>query len=309
MSLRIARAGLQTTVQAGARRGVRHLGVPSGGAADPVSLALANRLVGNAWDAPALELTLTGAAVAARTPISVALAGAPCEARVDGQPVPMHRTLPLRPGAVLDVGPARRGVRTYLAVTGGLVGTEAFGSVSTYLPGGFGGHEGRALREGDEVSVRAAGTPPVAETPPALRLPFAGGWTLRAVPGPEHAPAHDALFGPGWRASRAADRTGVRLGGPALPASGDAGMDSVATLVGTVQAPPGGAPILLGVEGGTTGGYPRAAQVVRADRHLIGQVRPGDAVRLLRWEATDADAVLEEKRALLRAWVGDQFAL
>ena len=86
-------------------------------------------------------------------------------------------------------------------------------------------------------------------------------------------------------------------------------MDSAAVFPGTVQLPPGGAPIVLGVDAGTTGGYPRVAQVIRADRHLIGQLRPGAPVRLLRWRAKDADAVLVRKTGLLGTWVDETFRL
>ena len=311
-ALRVVRAGLQTTVQAGARRGSRHLGVPACGAFDPVSLALANRLVGNPPAAPGLETTMTGAAFAALRPVRVAVVGAPCRLTVNGTEAAAHETFTLSQGDVLDIGRAGSGCRTYLAVAGGIGADEAFGSVSTYLPGGFGGVGGRALREGDELSA-PGGTDDeaAASTPARFRLPFTGAWTLRAVPGPEADAlppgALDALFGEGWRASRDASRMGVRLRGPSLAAPGDARMDSVAVLPGTVQLPPGGAPIILGVDGGTTGGYPRVAQVIRADRHLIGQVAPSESVRLLRWGAEDAGAVLGAKLALLRGYVGTDF--
>lgn len=326
--LEVLSPGLQTTIQAGPRRGLRHLGVPTCGAADLVSLALANRLVENPPDAPALEVPLTGARFYALNQVRIALAGAPCTLTTyhrDHADRPDHtEAYPpeeaghglfcVNEGSFIEIGPALAGYRTYLAVDGGLAGEEAFGSVSTYLPAGFGGLAGRALREGDVLSRIGEGHCPASNrTPAALRAPFTRSWTLRATIGPEAdalgADGIAALFGEGWCASRAADRTGVRLNGPALPASGDAAMDSVATLPGTIQLPPGGAPIILGVDGGTTGGYPRAAQIIRADRHLIGQLRPGDPVRLLRWEVADAAKVLRAKEAMLQAWVGEAFRL
>ena len=313
-SLAILDGGLQTTIQAGPRRGLRHLGVPSCGAADPVSLALANRLVGNSWDAPGLEVTLTGAAFRALTDLTIAVAGAPCEVVTDEATRVHHEAFTLRPGALLRLGSATAGCRTYLALAGGVAAEALLGSVSTYLPAGLGGLEGRALREGDVLSVEDS-APPAGQiaTPDALRQPFGRTWTLRAVLGPESDALNDAgsvvLFGEDWRADPASNRMGVRLKGPALSPSGGGRMDSAAALPGTVQLPPGGAPIILGVDGGTTGGYPRVAQVIRADRHLIGQIRPGAPVRLLRWSAEDADAVLAEKTMLLRRWVGDKFRL
>ena len=312
-ALRVLAGGAQATVQAGPRRGLRHLGVPTCGAADPVSLALANRLVGNAAHAPGIEATYGGVRLAALRGLSVGIVGASCGVSVQGadgteRPGVLHRTLRLRAGETLALSPARHGSRTYIAVAGGLDADAAFGSASTYLPAGFGGHEGRALRAGDVLRAHPGPEPETVETPRRLRAHFGGAWTLRATTGPEYAEGHGALFAEGWRAG-ACDRMGLRLDGAPLPASGSAVMDSVAVLPGTVQAPPGGAPIILGVDGGTTGGYPRAAQVIRADRHLIGQARPGDGLRLLRWRAEDADAVLADKLALLRGWVGAGFTL
>ena len=313
-ALEVLDGGLQTTIQAGPRRGLRHLGVPACGAADPVSLALANRLVGNAWDAAGLEVTLTGATFRARTDLDVAIVGGLCDVAVDGAPRPHHEAFVLHDGAILRIGPARAGCRTYLAVAGGLAAKAVLGSVSTYLPAELGGLEGRSLREGDLLHAENASADLAAcATPGPLRQPFGETWTLRAVPGPEADVLGEAdtgaLYGEGWRADPASNRMGVRLKGPALSPRGGGRMDSAAALPGTVQVPPGGAPIILGVDGGTTGGYPRAAQVIRADRHLIGQVRPGARVRLLRWTAEDADAVLTKKTALLRGGVGDGLAL
>lgn len=322
--IEIIDAGLQTTVQAGPRIGLRHVGVPASGAADPLSLALANRLVENAPDAPALEVTLTGLTLRALAPVRLGVTGAPCTVSFpdSGDSLPpaegQHRTLFVGAGETVTLGPAIAGCRSYVAIGGGISATPVFGSASTYLPARLGGIEGRALRGGDGLHRARDCTISVPHrTPERLCPPFGRGWTLRAVKGPEadwlSASDLASLFGEGWRASRAADRVGIRLDGTALchaqlPGKRDQ-MDSVPTLPGTVQVPGGGAPIVLGVDGGTTGGYPRVAQIIRADRHLIGQLRPGDPVRLLLWEAEDADAVLAEKTALLRAWVGDAFRL
>ncbi|MBB4658567.1 biotin-dependent carboxyltransferase family protein [Parvularcula dongshanensis] len=315
-ALTVLDPGLQTTVQAGPRRAARHLGVPASGAADPVSLALANRLVGNPWDAAAIELTLTGGSFRAERTLTVGIAGAPCTVQVDGRSFGLHRGFRLERGSKLALGPASAGCRTYLAAEGGIDVPAVLGSASTYLPAGLGGLEGRSLRSGDRLPAGSASGVEVVSTPDALRPPWDRNWTLRACLGPGGELLTEAgralLFGGGWRAGRAADRTGVRLersdgGTLALPSVGS--LPSAPVFPGTLQCPEGGAPILLGPDSGTTGGYPRIAQVIRADRHLFGQIRPGDAVRLLLWTPDDARAVLEEKATLLSSWIGKDFQL
>ncbi|WP_036767425.1 biotin-dependent carboxyltransferase family protein [Parvularcula oceani] len=311
--IEILSPGLQTSVQAEPRAGLRHQGLASGGPADPLSHALANALVGNPPGAPALEATLSGMALRFLADTAFALAGAPCEARLGETAVPDHETLQAQAGQVLTLSPPRLGCRTYLAIAGGLEGQTAFGSRSTDLRAGFGGHEGRALKEGDRLATGPAAPLEARVTPEALRQPFLHRWTLRATLGPEwdrlSPESQGALFASGWTAGRDSDRTGVRLDGDTVTLAEDAEMDSAATLPGTVQCPGGGAPILLLPDCGTTGGYPRAARVIRADRHLLGQIRPGDDVRLLEWSEEDAVRVLDEKTALLRGWLGTGFAL
>ena len=311
--LEVLDAGLQTTIQAGPRRGLRHVGVPSCGPADPLSFALANRAVGNALDAPGLEVTLTGASFRALTDAVVAVTGAPCSVNMGDVSAAMHAPLAVRSGQTFKLGPATAGCRTYLAVAGGLEASVAFGSASTYLPAALGGLGGRALRPGDWLSGRDAQARDPGPTPRALRQHFGGAIALRAVIGPEAGVLDPdglaALFCDGWRVDPASDCVGVRLAGPVLAATGDGRMDSAATFPGMVQLPPGGGPIVLGADGGTTGGYPRVAQVVRADRHLIGQASPGAPLRLLRWTPEHADGVLKEKTRLLRSWLGEDFSL
>lgn len=310
--MKVLDPGLQTTIQAGPRDGHRHLGVATGGPADPLALALANRLVGNAPDAPGLEVTLTGLRLRMEAACGLAVAGAPRSVTLDGRAAPAHEALNPRPGDELRLGPAPLGCRSYVAFAGGLVAATAFGSASTDRRAGIGGHDGRALLAGDRLTLADPRLAPDARTPEELRPAFAPHWTLRAAPGPEISLLNEAdtarLFGEGFTAGRDSDRTGVRLSGPHLTAA-EANMDSAPVFVGTVQLPPGGRPIILLPDAGTTGGYPRVAQVIRADRHLLGQLRPGHPVRLLRRTPEQAAGVLRAKTALLQGWLGDAFRL
>jgi allophanate hydrolase len=166
--IRVLKPGLQTTVQAGPRRGQRHLGVPASGAADPLALALANRLVGNALLAPALETTLTGVKLRFEGSAFVAVTGARAAVRLNGERVKRHTTLAIAGGDELEVGSAKQGARNYVAIAGGIAVDDVLGSASTYLPAGFGGFRGRALNAGDLLPLR-----PVDPPPPMLRTPKA----------------------------------------------------------------------------------------------------------------------------------------
>ncbi len=314
MSLYVVQPGPQTTIQAGRRVGARRFGVPAAGPADGLSHALANRLCANAAEAPALEIALGGARFRFKAPTRFAITGAPAALSLNGARVEPHRTQTAAAGDELTIGGAQAGARLYLAVAGGFDATTFLGSSSTYLPARLGGHDGRALAADDLLQFgdeAAAGAD--LETPPPLRPVIANSWLLRATPSadtPDLEPAaREALFSQTFRVSRAADRMGVRLEGAALALRSDGRMPSAAAFPGLIQCPADGAPIILGADAQTTGGYPRIAAVIRADRHLIGQLRPGDAVRFLETTPDDAVSILREKTRLIEAFAPGARAL
>jgi len=310
LSIRIVRAGLQTTVQAGPRRGLRHLGVPACGAADPLSLALANRLVGNAALVAALETTLNGTTVCFERGTIVAVTGARARVRLNGEPVKRHRTLEVAAGDELDIGPAQAGARNYLAVAGGISGERVLGSTSTYLPAAFGGFGGRALRPGDLLATGQATAPPeYLRTPKEFRPRAAASLALRAVHGPEFGMLGKEsgfdLFDTNFTVGRRADRMGLQFEGASFRVTSGGRLASAPVFPGTIQCPEDGRPFLLSIDAQTIGGYPRVAQVLRADRHLIGQLRPGDHVRLLWRDAETARDELLAKHDYWRRWLPD----
>lgn len=308
MSITVLRPGLQTTVQSSPRSGLRHVGVPASGAADPLSLALANRLVGNAWNAPALEAALLGPALRFEIPCAFAITGAGAASALNGEAVAMHETLFAEAGDVLETGAAETGARSYLAFSGGIAADRFLGSCSTYLPAAMGGHGGRALEKGDELGLAPE---PAARlrTPEEFRITMTSSWALRACTSFEtHCLGErdrERLFDTNWTVGRRADRMGLQLEGPKLDISSDGRMPSAAVFPGTVQCPENGLPFVLSVDAGTVGGYPRIAQVTRADRHLLGQLRPGDHVRLLIRDTASAIAELRAKHDYWRAWIED----
>jgi len=270
--------GSLTTIQDLGRPGWAHLGVPPSGAADPRSLRLANRLVGNAEGAAALEATIRGPVLRFEQAAVVALAGAPVEALIDGRPVPMHTVEHVSAGEVLDVGFAKAAARTYLAIRGGIDVERVLGSRSTDVLSGLGPPAlaaGTRLTMGDE-----AGAWPTTETAPVP--PLGTSPVLRVAAGPRDdrfAPdALEVLCGAAWEVSSASNRVGVRLRGPSLAPVDHTELESEGLVTGALEVPPSGQPILLLPDHPTTGGYPVLAVVVSADLPLTGQLRPGDKV-------------------------------
>ncbi|MGB5335016.1 MAG: biotin-dependent carboxyltransferase family protein [Woeseiaceae bacterium] len=308
MTVTVERAGLQTTIQSKPRTGLRHLGVAAGGAADPLSLALANRLLGNAWDAPALEAALLGPTLRFDVDCAFAITGAQATATVNDIAVEFHETLLARAGDVLAIGATEKGARVYIGVAGGFMADELLGSKSTYLLAELGGHKGRALRDGDTLFVKPTRVDSL-QTPAEFIPPMPASWALRACESFETSQlagdSRDTLFEANWTVGRRADRMGLQLDGARLAVFSGGRMPSAPVFPGTVQCPEEGTPYVLSVDAGTVGGYPRVAQIARVDRHLLGQLRPGDHVRLLRRDQRTGVAELRAKLDYWGQWLPD----
>ncbi len=306
MSVAVLKPGILTTLQSQPRIGTRHLGVPSGGAADPLSLALANTLVGNPWYATALEVTLLGPTLRFDVEGAFAIAGAPQRATLNGEAISCHATVFAKPGDELSVGSATVGVRSYIAIAGGFGADDVLGSTSTNLQAGFGGLEGRALQKGDVLQVTPTDADKL-ETPAEFVPPFTPSWGIRACASLEIELLDDAdaLFETNWTVGQRADRMGLQLEGRKLVVASDGRMASAGVFPGAIQCPQDGAPFLLSVDSGTVGGYPRVGYVAQVDRHLLGQLRPGDHVRLLRRAPGEAIEELRAKIDYWRDWLPD----
>ncbi|MDJ0710043.1 MAG: biotin-dependent carboxyltransferase family protein [Woeseiaceae bacterium] len=306
MTLTVLKPGMLTTLQSKSRIGMRHLGVPSGGAADSLSLALANKLVGNAWHETALEVTMLGPALRFDAACAFAIAGAPLEATLNSEPIACHATILAEPGDELVVGSASAGARSYIAIAGGFEADDVLGSTSTNLQAEFGGLEGRALQKGDILRFSPVETDAL-ETPAEFIPPFTSSWALRACASLETELLEDAdaLFETNWTVGQRADRMGLQLESERLVIASDGRMASAGIFPGAIQCPQDGSPFLLSVDSGTVGGYPRVGYVAQVDRHMLGQLRPGDHVRLLRREPDEAIGELRAKIDYWREWLPD----
>lgn len=312
---RVEQPGLHTAIQDGGRLHLRHLGMPQSGAADRLSFAMANAAVGNHWDRPALECAFVGPSIEFLAPIRAAVAGADMGATLNGKRIRRAAALDARPGDRLAIGGGPCGARAYLAFAGGVAGDRFMQSASTFLPAGIGGYQGRLLAAGDQLfAARAmADAPPRAMDKSFFMAPFGHGWVLRALPGPEFdgliANAKRDFFSKAFTAGARGDRMGVRMERSAMTFSALMSLKSGPVLPGTVQCPPDGAPFLLGPDAQTHGGYPRLAQVIDADLHLIGQIRPGDKIWFRRVNAEEARAIAKRRAAMISVEIpGFRFA-
>ncbi len=305
MSLTVLDPGVQCTVQAVPRHGLRHAGVPMSGPADAVSMALANRLVGREASAPCLEITYGPASFRFGATAQISVAGGAASVRVGGIQRAAHVTLDVQAGDEVEIGAVTAGARVYLAMSGSLQAETFLGSASTYLPAGFGGFEGRALRKGDRLEIADAPIAPFAETPGALRLPLGGSFALRVVAGPDLPEPDGFPWADTFSVTPRLSRMGAEIEGRFPVRSNNGLAPSSAVFPGALQVTPEGRGFLLLADGQTTGGYPHLLQVIRADRHLLGQLRPGSRLRFLHRTQDRAEADLRAKQAVLEAWMPD----
>ncbi|MEM9133980.1 MAG: 5-oxoprolinase/urea amidolyase family protein [Actinomycetota bacterium] len=296
----VEQPGLLTTVQdVDGRLGYWMIGVPPSGAMDDLSLALVNRIVGNSRQAAGLEMTALGATLRFEADAVIALGGAEMAATVDGRPVPHWEPLPVTAGAVLSLGRiAGSGLRTYLAVGGGIDVPEVLESRATFTLGRFGGHQGRELAVDDRLPI---GTPGLADNGdaapfglhPLARPALTDDWSIAVTEGPLGAPEYFTedgvaeLLAAVWTVQSHASRTGVRLSGPtprwARVDGGEAGLHPSnihdnGYAFGTVDFT-GDTPVILGPDGPSLGGFTCPFTVVAAERWKLGQLAPGDTVR------------------------------
>jgi antagonist of KipI len=290
--IRVLDPGPQTTVQDGGRRGQLRYGIPPSGPVDARSFALANRLVGNPENAAGLEFTLIGPRLRAEAPCAVAVTGAESPVTVNDAPAAAWTTLTLDAGDVLKIGPARSGVRGYVAVAGGIDVPAVLGSRATYLRGRLGGVEGRALRRDDVV--RVGGAPSVRRY--AISARAIPDWraepVLRVVLGPQADRFTDegiaAFLGGSYEVLPQSDRMGARLQGPRIAHARGHDIISDGIALGAVQVPGDGQPIVLLVDRQSTGGYTKIATVCSFDIPRVGQAKPGQRVRFSAMDVAEA---------------------
>lgn len=278
--IEVVRPGPLATVQDLGRPGRAHLGVPRSGAADERAFRLANRLVGNPEGAAGVEFTFGGAELRFHGRAWIAVTGAPVPVRIGGRAHGTNAPCFVPDGAMVEVGMPSSGLRSYLAVRGGVVVDEVLGSRSTDLLSGLGP---APLAQGDRLPVGSSEglaciAVDVAPAPPTPEAPV-----LRILPGPrDDWFAEDALAtltSALYEVSPDSNRVGVRLDGPPLVRAREGELGSEGMAAGSIQVPPSGLPIVFLADHPTTGGYPVIAVLASAAVADAAQLRPGQRLR------------------------------
>jgi urea carboxylase len=295
-TIEVIAPGTQTTVQDfPGRVGYWNVGVPPSGPMDMLSLRVANSLVGNDPSAAGLEITVNGPTLRFHQAARVAICGAPMPSKLDGGPIAHGAAIDIEAGSVLSIeGGAEVGVRSYLAVSGGLQVPDYLGSKSTFTLGRFGGHGGRALLPGDMLHLTEDSLPDRPAPVANFELPeFTNHWDIGVIYGPHGAPDYftgediEMVFGTDWEVHYNSARTGVRLIGPkpkwARPDGGEAGLHPSnihdnAYAIGALDFT-GDMPVILGPDGPSLGGFVCPCCIVAAELWKVGQLKPSDTVR------------------------------
>jgi antagonist of KipI len=302
--IQVQSPGLLTTVQDLGREGFGPLGVSASGAADPISLRLGNLLVGDVEGAAALELTLLGGTFLFPQGAIIALSGSDFGATLDGSALQPWISVEVKSNQALHVGATRSGARCYLCVQGGITVKPFLGSASTHLLSGLGGYHGRALRKGDVLEIGPTTTRFQRHTvSPRTLERLSPRKLLRVTAGPQSDSFPEAsrqrFYAGTYRVAEESNRMGLRLEGPPIAQGSSGEMITEGVSLGAVQITAGGQPIILFVEQQTTGGYAKIANVISADLHNLGQLRPRDEIRFecVDWE-TARSLLLEQEKLL-----------
>ncbi len=314
MTVKVLHPGLLTSIQDLGRYGYQKYGVIVSGGMDSYSLRLANLLVGNEENEGVLEISLAGPSLKLRKATLFAITGGDLSPTINGEPVPLGRPVYLKQEGILQFGACKSGCRCYLAIAGGFAVPRIMGSKSTYLRAGIGGYQGRALQAGDELALdlpgrRAGKLIEYLVKQPAAKessffttswyagrehIPLPGGAvSIRIIAGSQFAQfselSRQRFLQEEYQITPQADRMGYRLSGPALQLTEPLEMISEAVVLGTVQVPPDGNPIILLADRQTAGGYPKIGQVAAVDIAIVAQIKPGRKICFVKISLNEAE--------------------
>ncbi|WP_368645931.1 5-oxoprolinase/urea amidolyase family protein [Alkalibacterium putridalgicola] len=308
MGIRITNSGMHTTVQDSGRNGFQRYGFSASGAMDLTSLRLANILVGNERDEAGLEMMVTGSSFLFTQSNTIALTGAECRPKINGKPVKMYQTLKIDAGDELTTGSLKGGTLAYIAFAGGLDIPEVMNSRSTSTRYSLGGFHGRTLETGDSIAFR--------KPDPSLNKrtrDFLPDWVnqdtednihLRVIPASKielfSEKAAAGFFEKEYTVSSRSDRMGYRLDGPKIETISQEAVISEATVLGDVQVPPNGQPIVLLADRQTTGGYPVIGTVCTVDIPRLVQCYPGKSIQFEPITLKKAQHLLKKQERFLK---------
>lgn len=296
-AFRVLQPGLFTTIQDLGRYGYESQGVPTSGAMDEFAFRIANILLGNEENAPALEITMLGPTLEVLEDVAVAITGAQLPVEVNGKKRTVWTSFPLKKGDVLSLGAVSSGCRAYLAVNGGFKADVAMGSASTYTRGKLGGLEGRPLKK-EDLLFRELGNKPAR----FYRV------DERYVPTYKNVAEIGVILGPQddyfdeenirlflnstYAITKDSDRMGYRLEGPQIRAKQKHDIITDGIVPGVIQVPASGNPIIMLKDAQTTGGYAKIATCIWSDLPKLAQLKPGDKVKFIAISVEEAQKLL-----------------
>ncbi len=299
--IEIITPGLLTTVQDFGRVGVMKNGFTQNGVMDRYSMTVANRLCGNCDSAPVLEMTVLGITAKFTQSAVICLSGADFGASLNGKPIRTNKAYRVNGGDILSMGAAKNGMRSYLAVSGGIVGEYVFGSASTNLKFTFGGHCGRKFQSGDVLAVGSGAFS--LENIEKWEIPenqYDKNAVLRVVLGPQADMFTDddvkLFLSQKYEVTAQSDRMGIRLSGEALKSKNGMDIISDGIVFGSIQIPNSGEPIILMADHQTTGGYAKIATVISVDLARAAQLCAGDSVKFESVTVKEAERLAKKQK-------------
>lgn len=306
MSMIIDNGGILTTVQDGGRYGFQQYGVYPSGPMDERAFRIANILTGNDPDEACLEITISGPRIRFTEPAVIALTGGNFEPGLNGKPFTMYRAVLVNSGDTLNLGFAKTGCRGYLSVSGGMNIPELMGSKSSLIKYGVGGYKGRKLNAGDEIllnGTKAALPNLSARFVPVERID-SGIRKIRVILGPQDEAFTEhgiqTFLGNVYTVNPVSDRMGYRMDGPKIEQKTDGNIISDGIVMGSVQVPTSGEPIIMMADHQTVGGYTKIASVISVDLPVVGQMKPGDRAQFVPVSVDEAQELYVKYRSELQ---------
>lgn len=296
-AVKVISPGALTTVQDAGRFGFLQSGISVSGVMDSYSHRTANLLVDNPPEEAVLEVTLMGPILEFQCSTRIAVTGAVMQPKINDQPVPMWQTIPVKEGDHLSFAPIQGGCRAYIAFAGGLDVPVIMGSKSTNLKAQLGGFEGRMLKREDVVPLKApSGEAKLWAASEECVPKFPTQITLRVVLGPQEDLFTEegiaSFLNTEYLVTPANDRMGYRLEGEEITHKAGADIVSDGIVMGAVQVPSSGQPIILMADRQTTGGYTKIATVATADLPLLAQAQAGTKIRFQQVSVEEAQQLL-----------------
>jgi antagonist of KipI len=305
--MEVIKGGMVDTFQDAGRYGHQHLGINPSGAMDLIAMNVANALVGNELNEAVLELCFPASVLLFKKPALIALGGANFNAELNGKAIPVNQSVAVPAGSELKFTKVEKGVFSYLAIHGGFGLSSWLDSYSTNMKAQVGGWKGRSLQKGDAIEFKKN----ISTINEVKIFPwrvnvfdfYNDAKSIQFLPGSEfdwlNDPSKERLMKEPFMMTSLRDRMGYRLKGKELTREKGELISTAATF-GTVQLLPDGQLIILMADHQTTGGYPRIAQVITADRSKLVQASVGDEIFFHEISLQEAEDLLLSQRKILK---------